>query len=102
MLKQICRKPIQENLIITKADKGRTVVIIDKDVYQQNVKTFEQENHFTKIYKDPKDVSKISTTAVHYIPWHQMLFTSAGRDYVGQILSQMPIQNQKISTTVNI
>jgi len=42
--------------MITKADKGRSVVVIDKDVYQQKFKNFVQENHFTKIYKDPTEV----------------------------------------------
>ena len=38
-------------------DKGRTVVITDRDTCQQNVKTVVQENHFTKIYEDPTDVN---------------------------------------------
>ena len=33
IIKQICRKLIKI-IIITKADKGRTVGVIDKDVYQ--------------------------------------------------------------------
>ena len=38
-------------------DKGRTLVITDRDTCQQNVKTVVQENHFTKIYEDPTDVN---------------------------------------------
>jgi len=66
-MKEICRKLIK--IIITIADKGRTVVITDKDAYQQKVKTFVKVNHFTKMCNDPTDVyQKINTTAVHYIP----------------------------------
>ena len=38
------------------ANKGITVVIIDKDAYQQKVKTFVQENNFIKIYKNSTGV----------------------------------------------
>jgi len=40
-MKEICRKLIK--IIITIADKGRTVVITDKDAYQRKVKTFVKE-----------------------------------------------------------
>jgi hypothetical protein len=42
--------------IITKAYKGRTVVIIKKDAYQQKVKALIQDNHYTSNEKDPTDV----------------------------------------------
>ena len=83
IIKQICRKLIK--IITTKADKGRTVVILDKDAYQQKVKTFVKENHFTKMYNDPTDVyKKINTIAVHYIPptW-ETSYASAGQDHIG-------------------
>ena len=52
-MKQINRKLIK--IINNKPDKFRTVIAIDTDSYQQKVKPFEQENHFTKICKDSTD-----------------------------------------------
>ena len=82
-MKEICRKLIK--IIITIADKVRTVVITDKHAYQQKVKTFVKENRFTKMCNDPTDVyQKINTTAVHYIPltW-DISYASAGQDHIG-------------------
>ena len=55
IIKQINGKVIKI-LIIMEANKGITVVIIDKDAYQQKVKTFVQENNFIKIYKNSTGV----------------------------------------------
>jgi len=35
-------KASKKQFIVTKVDKGRTVVLMDKDVYQQKVETFVQ------------------------------------------------------------
>jgi hypothetical protein len=43
------RKMIKHNLITTKADKGNTLVIIDKDEYHQKVDDFITQNNFTKV-----------------------------------------------------
>jgi 7-keto-8-aminopelargonate synthetase-like enzyme len=45
----------KNNLTITKADKSKTIVIINKDVLKQKVNTFIQENHITRLNKDPTD-----------------------------------------------
>ena len=42
--------------MIKKSDKGRAVVTIDRDAYQQKVINFVQKKHFTKMYEDPTDV----------------------------------------------
>jgi hypothetical protein len=47
------KKKITDNkLIITKADKGNTLVILQKDVYNEKVKEFMIQNNFTKLTHD--------------------------------------------------
>ena len=43
------------NLTIAKADKGKTMVIIDKNTLKQKIDTFIQENHITCLYIGPTD-----------------------------------------------
>jgi hypothetical protein len=52
ILQKIHKTLIQHSIIKTKANKSRTVVVIDKDTYKK-VKTFLQEINFIKIYNDP-------------------------------------------------
>jgi hypothetical protein len=48
------RKKIDINKsIITKADKGKTLVILTKEEYNQKIKNFIQNNHYKKINKNP-------------------------------------------------
>ena len=39
--------------MIAKSDKGRTMVIINKDTLEQNIDTFIQENQVLKLNKNP-------------------------------------------------
>jgi hypothetical protein len=55
LIKQI-RRQLIKIISSNKADEGRTVVIIDSDVYQQKVDTSVQDNHCTSNEKDPTDV----------------------------------------------
>ena len=55
-LKQIKTTLEQNNLKIAKADKGRTVVIIHKDILKQKVETFIHDNHITQLQKDPTEL----------------------------------------------
>ena len=62
-IESIRRKLISNNAMITKADKGNTVVIIDKDVYTEKVEKFIEENNITLLKKDPtlkyvKDINR--------------------------------------------
>lgn len=52
IMKQIVTKLKQNNLIITKADKGNTIVIIHRDEYIHKVETFLEDNQFTQLHKD--------------------------------------------------
>ena len=45
----------QNNLTVAKADKGRTMVIIDKNALKHKVNTFIQENHIILLDKDPTE-----------------------------------------------
>ena len=48
------KNKISENkLTITKADKGKTLVILTQDEYKHKVKSFIQDNQFQKIRNDP-------------------------------------------------
>ena len=49
----IKRKMLDNKLVITKADKGKTLVIITEEEYQQKIMKFIHENNFTLINKDP-------------------------------------------------
>jgi hypothetical protein len=53
--KQIHIKLTQNNPIITKEDKGETIVIMKKYIYTQEVENFLKETHFTQIPTDPTD-----------------------------------------------
>jgi hypothetical protein len=47
-------KKIKNNkLTITKADKGKTLVILTEEEYKQKIIKFIQDNNFTLISKDP-------------------------------------------------
>jgi hypothetical protein len=52
-IKIILRK---NNLKIAKADKNKAIVIINKDVLEQKIMTFIQENQITSLNKDPTDL----------------------------------------------
>jgi hypothetical protein len=49
LIKNLHDKLEQNNLIIAKADKGNTLIIIQKDVYHQKINDFITKNNFTKI-----------------------------------------------------
>jgi hypothetical protein len=53
VIKQIHTKLTQNNLMITKADKGKTIVIINQDTYTQKVEQFLKGNQFLQLHKDP-------------------------------------------------
>jgi hypothetical protein len=52
-IKSILRK---NNLTVAKADKNKAIVIINKDVLEQETMTFIQENQITPLNKDPTDL----------------------------------------------
>jgi hypothetical protein len=43
----------ENNLIVTKADKGKTIVILTEHEYKQKIRNFIQDNQFVLINKDP-------------------------------------------------
>jgi hypothetical protein len=49
LVQKIHEKLERNNLIITRADKGNTLIIIHKDVYHQKINDFITQNKFTKI-----------------------------------------------------
>jgi hypothetical protein len=54
--KQIRSKLLQHNLTIARVDKGKTIIIIDRDSYRQKVIDFLNENNYEKLHKDPTDL----------------------------------------------
>jgi hypothetical protein len=54
-LKQIRNIHQQNNLTITRADKSKSIVIINKSALKQKVDDFIQENHISCLNKDPTD-----------------------------------------------
>jgi hypothetical protein len=55
VIKQIRTKLIQNILIITKADKGKTIVIMNKETYTRKVCDFLRDNQIIEIHKDPTE-----------------------------------------------
>jgi hypothetical protein len=53
---QLYKKLHRHTLIVTYADKGKTVVIPDSDMYQQKINTFFRENHFFLLPQDPTSI----------------------------------------------
>jgi len=45
----------RNNLTIAKADKNKTIVVIDKETLEQKIMTFIQDNQITRLNKDPTD-----------------------------------------------
>jgi hypothetical protein len=46
---------MKHNLTIAKADKGKTLIIIDKNTFRNKVISVLNENDYTKLQKDPTD-----------------------------------------------
>jgi hypothetical protein len=62
LVKKLHEKIEQNNLIITKADKGRMlIIIIPKDVYNQKINDFVTQNKFTKV---PNNYTKKQQKAI--------------------------------------
>ena len=61
IVKQIRKKLEQNNLTINKADKGNTIVIIDKNILTQKTEDFLKENKFNPLHKDPTNKFKKQT-----------------------------------------
>jgi hypothetical protein len=53
IMKEIKNKIQKHNLIITKADKGKTIVIMSLQQYQQHTQKFIQENTYEQLPQDP-------------------------------------------------
>jgi len=51
--RSIRTKAMNENALITKADKGNTVVVLDRNVYDDKVNEFLVKNKITLLQKDP-------------------------------------------------
>jgi len=53
VLKELNKKLIIENAIITQADKGKTLVVINQKEYSEKVHSFFTANNFNTLNKDP-------------------------------------------------
>lgn len=85
---------MQHNLMIAKADKGRTIVIIDKDLYKWKVTDFVQENHYEQLHKDPTESYHKQTQKA--IQDSNALIDKQRRKYPAQIKPQAPKLNAQI------
>ena len=50
---QLNKKLIQNNIYLTKVDKGNTIALLDLDEYKQKVYKFISNNNITKLNNDP-------------------------------------------------
>jgi hypothetical protein len=53
ILKNIKQKLENNNLILTQADNGKEIVILQKQIYEQYIQDFLNQTHFTPITHDP-------------------------------------------------
>jgi hypothetical protein len=60
VLKELNKKLTAENAIVTQADKGKTIVIINSNEYTKKVNSFLSINNFKMLTKDPTDKFKKS------------------------------------------
>jgi hypothetical protein len=54
-MKELNKKLATENAIITQADKGKTIVILNSDEYSEKVPIFLAANNFSTLTKHPTD-----------------------------------------------
>jgi hypothetical protein len=94
IMKQISKKLQQNNLTITKADKGRTIVIINKDWLIQKTEKFLKGNNFTQLPKDP--THKYQRTLQNTIPKCNKIIDQHQKKYLMQIKPQAPNMNVRI------
>ena len=75
ILRGIRGKLLQNNSLITRADKGQTLIIITKDAYDSKIYDFLCSNDFVKISKDPtnlftRETRKIINACKTLVPHH--------------------------------
>jgi hypothetical protein len=46
---------LKNNLTVVNADKSKAIVIIDKNLLEEKIRSFMQENKITQLNKDPTD-----------------------------------------------
>jgi hypothetical protein len=52
-MRSLKNKLLDNKAMITKADKGNSIVVVDQDAYQEKVLRFIKENNFTNLINDP-------------------------------------------------
>jgi hypothetical protein len=68
-LNEIKEKLNNNNAIITKADKGQSIIIIDKAAYESKILNFLNNNNFRTRYRDPtKKFQKEIRTIINSCP----------------------------------
>jgi 23S rRNA maturation mini-RNase III len=94
--KQIRNKLTQNNLVVVKADKGNTIVIINKDTYAQKIEDFLKENQFTYLQKDPTE--KFQKQLQQIIPKCNDIIDKQQKKYLIQIKPRPPTLKAQIKT----
>ena len=84
----------------TKSDKVITVVTIDRHAYQQKVMEvlYKKKTVFQNIKGSNGCLSKTTTTAIHFILWHEI--SLSWTDHIGScIVKYVCTQSWQIETT---
>jgi hypothetical protein len=85
---------MEHNLTIAKADKGKTLIIIDKDTFRNKVISFLNENDYTKLQKDPADRYQKQTQKT--IQWFGLIIDKYNKKRLSQIKPPAPTLNALI------
>jgi hypothetical protein len=85
--------------MLTKADKGKTVVIIDKNIYIQKVENFLTDDNFMQLTQDPTD--KYQNQIQQTIQKCNTLIDKQQKKYLTQIKPQPPKLNAHIKIHKN-
>ena len=106
IIKSIKHKISQNNLIVTKADKGNSVVILHKDDYDEKVLTFINDNKFKLIkpklptfIKNVNDVLKSSTLT---IPRNIIYQLSANNTVIPRMYGLLKVHKSNIFSEIPI
>jgi alkaline phosphatase len=108
IITQIRKKLTQNNLVVIKADKRSTMVILNKDTYARKIDDFLQENQFMHLQKDPtekyqKQVQQIITKCKDSIDKQQKKYLLRIKPRPPTLKAQIKIhkENEPIRPVVN-
>ena len=82
-LRQLRNKLKSHNAIVTHADKGKTIVIINTNEYDNKINQFLHDNNFHTLHKDP--TNKYQKQIINIVQTSNKLIDKHNKKYLTQI-----------------